>query len=987
MRVSRLLLGVLGVLAAGSALVHHAAAAAAASPSVSIRRVTSLIGRTVPGDFNGDGIVDLAATASGTPFPRPLAVSLGRGDGTFGPPISSAAHGAVLAAADFDKDGKLDLIADLDTGDMPLNFMRGNGDGTFAPPQQIGGAVAVGLTFTIVGDIDGDGNLDIAVGFLGESDNDAVLVYAGHGDGTFTDVVASLHTGVLSRPHGAAIADVNGDGRPDIVVANHDAHTVSVFLNQGAFTFTAAADIPLDRQANDVAVADVNRDGKPDLLVATSHDGSDDLFYIDGFVYVMPGKGDGTFGAPAQYATEPGAWQIVMGDFNRDGVPDVATVNFSAKQDVDFCGFLWDSVSILPGNTDGTFGAASSFSLGNQSNLTDFHYRDTAASIAAIDVNRDGWKDLVASAGAIVINQAPDPNWPPTVTASATQPDADHSIALSALANDVDQDRLSYSWTESGGQAIEPTATPCRFTPTTGGRHTFTVTVDDRHGHTASSSVTVDFGSIGGGGGTAPSVSVNTPAAGVIVEEAKPLTILWTTTSSNALTGIAVSLSTDDGGHFQPIPECASLPGSATSCTWNSVEPVTSFGRIKVDATDSAGLTGTGVSGRFTVRAAPNVGTLPSGWSHADVGAVAAAGSASDDGFLRNGLAFTVSGSGRDIWGTADAFHFVWQHVVGDFSIDTRVDSLQNTNVWAKAGLMVRADATDPQSTHASIFVSPSNGVVYQRRTAHGGVSASTQGPLIATPVWLRITRNALMITALYRKNTTDAWTVLGRQVFDSFPGAVDVGLPVTSHAAGTLATAKFSGVFLQRLPETQFRAFPMGGATGSLSIDDNSLTVRASGADIWNTQDSFVFFAIPIRNDEQITLRVRSLGNTNQWAKAGVMIRESTAAGSRHADAIVSPSKGIAMQYRSATNGASASAVQINGAAPVWLRIRRSESSSGGPATFQAEYSTDFMFWRLISNSVSFPMAHDAMIGIALTSHAAGVETTAVIDDIRIEP
>ena len=142
-----------------------------------------------------------------------------------------------------------------------------------------------------------------------------------------------------------------------------------------------------------------------------------------------------------------------------------------------------------------------------------------------------------------------------------------------------------------------------------------------------------------------------------------------------------------------------------------------------------------------------------------------------------------------------------------------------------------------------------------------------------------------------------------------------------------------------------------------------------------------------PIGDNEQITIRVRSLANTNAWGKAGVMIRESVAAGPMHADAIVSPGKGIAMQYRNATNGTTVSAAQVNGAAPVWLRIFRSEPASPGAiGSFQASFSTDGQGFRLLSNSLHFTIAHDAMIGIALTSHTPRVETTAVIDDIRIE-
>ena len=127
-------------------------------------------------------------------------------------------------------------------------------------------------------------------------------------------------------------------------------------------------------------------------------------------------------------------------------------------------------------------------------------------------------------------------------------------------------------------------------------------------------------------------------------------------------------------------------------------------------------------------------------------------------------------------------------------------------------------------------------------------------------------------------------------------------------------------------------------------------------------------------------------IGNTDPWAKAGVMIRESLAADSKHADAIVSPGKGFAMQYRDTTGGASVNAVQKSGTAPIWLRIRRSENySPTNPDMFDASYSTDRLIWRLLG-SVSFNTTHDGYIGIAVTSHKEGTETTAVIDEVRVE-
>jgi hypothetical protein len=947
------------------------------APTVSVRRNNALNGPVLPADLNADGILDLVSrdsfSAGGS-----IIVAPGRGDGTFGAAIRSGIVGEALATADFDHDGRSDVLlaAPARLGVPPTAYvLPGRGDGTFGTARAVARASIV--YFGSAADVDGDGNIDVVLG-INDTIADEVLVMPGNGDLTFRTAVVLTAD---ASPAAAAIEDVNGDRRRDLLVANHDGHSISVFLNQGAFTF-AASDIPLDAQTNDVEAVDLNRDGRMDLVVAASDDGGDDLFYITGHIYVMMGNGNGTFTQPVKYDTAPGAWRVVIGDFTRDGVPDVATANRSAKQSDDFCGDLWDSVSILPGKSDATFGAASSFSLGNQSSLTSTRFRNSVQSLSAIDVNGDHHLDLVASWGAILLNQAANPNWAPRVSPSASTPDpTDHSIVLQAIATDSDHDRLTYRWTDDHGQWIEPTATPCRFVPQTLGVHRFTVTVDDGHGHTASGSVVVDFGT---STSRPPAVSVTAPAAGTILDEGKPFTIRWTATGSSALSRISVSLSTDDGGHFQPISECGSLPGSATSCTWNAAGPVTHFGRISVTATDTAGLSGSGTSGRFTIRAAPGA-PLSYGWSHADVGSVAAAGSASHDGFVWNGEALTVSGSGSDIWGSADEFHYVWQTMTGDFEIETRVSSVQAVHAWTKAGLMIRARALDPASPHASIFVTPARGVVFQRRTAEGAASINTSGGPLVAPVWLRMVRQGAVLTAYYKKLLADRWKLLGQQTIAGLPSTVAVGLAVTSHADGSLATAKFQGVYLSAIPP--WTTTVIGGASGSASATNGTIyTVKASGADIWGTSDSFTYVWVPISGSAQVTARVLGLQNTHAWAKAGLMVRESLEPGAKQVDAVVTPGKGLVMQIRSATDGTSATVSQKTGAAPVFIRLTTSAQAETGRIAFvQANYSFDGTLWRILGQ-VSVDMNRDAYVGIAVTSHDAAVQTTAMLDTVRVE-
>ena len=260
----------------------------------------------------------------------------------------------------------------------------------------------------------------------------------------------------------------------------------------------------------------------------------------------------------------------------------------------------------------------------------------------------------------------------------------------------------------------------------------------------------------------------------------------------------------------------------------------------------------------------------------------------------------------------------------------------------------------------------------------------STQGPALAAPVWLRMVRMGNTVKTYYRKNLTDLWTLVGQQTFTNMPALANIGVAVASHADGTVATAKFSGVRFGAVPLLFGHA--IGSATGSATTDGTTYTVKGSGADIWGISDNFFFFATVLEPQEMITARVRSIGNTDVWAKAGVMIRETLDANSKHADAIVSPSRGIAFQYRAATGGASASAAQFSGSAPIWLRVRHVEPKSSAAGEMLAWWSADGATWQPFCCHAPVSMLQNVYVGLAVTSHHAGVETTAVIDDVWIE-
>ena len=218
--------------------------------------------------------------------------------------------------------------------------------------------------------------------------------------------------------------------------------------------------------------------------------------------------------------------------------------------------------------------------------------------------------------------------------------------------------------------------------------------------------------------------------------------------------------------------------------------------------------------------------------------------------------------------------------IQGNFSITTRVTSIENLDRWVKAGLMIR-ESLSPGSRHVSLFATPrtERGLAFQRRRETGGISVHTAGPAVAPPGWLTLGRVGDTISAYYRASATDAWTLVGRETIAGLPEQVLVGLAVTSHVDGTLATARFDSVTVETGLLDASQDVGAVGVPGSAAFDGVVYDVRASGTDIWGTADSFrIVHHGPFSSgpNAEITARVRSLENTYPWAKAGVMFRQS---------------------------------------------------------------------------------------------------------------
>lgn len=255
-------------------------------------------------DLDGDGRADVAIVdaASNTAFVARATTSGGLG------PWASYAVGPwplSIVAADVNADGHVDLVVanNLGNGGNGISVLVGDGNGTFtATATEAAGSfpIAVG-----VADLDRDGNLDLAIADQGPvTGNSTAAVMLGRGDGTFA---APTMLEVGKFPDAIAIADLNGDGLSDLVVSNEYDGTTSVLLATGDGLFSTQQRYPVS--GSNLALADLDGDGKPEIVIA------------GGDVIILHNAGDGTFDATS--AVSCGCGRIALADLDGDGKPDL----------------------------------------------------------------------------------------------------------------------------------------------------------------------------------------------------------------------------------------------------------------------------------------------------------------------------------------------------------------------------------------------------------------------------------------------------------------------------------------------------------------------------------------------------------------------------------------------------------------------------------------------------------------------------------------
>jgi hypothetical protein len=233
-------------------------------------------------------------------------------------------------------------------------------------------------------------------------------------------------------------------------------------------------------------------------------------------------------------------------------------------------------------------------------------------------------------------------------------------------------------------------------------------------------------------------------------------------------------------------------------------------------------------------------------------------------------------------------------------------------------------------------------------------------------------------VRAYYRAAATDPWTFLGQDRI-SLPVPYEAGLAVTSHRDGTLARATFDNVTIfPRDRIAEHADIGDVGVPGGTGTNDIERTLWGSGADIWGTADAFRYHYGSIGPQGTLSARVMSIEHTDPWAKAGVMIRSNLSPGSPHVMLIVSPDRGIAMQYRAVQDGPSGNVAIVPGNAPLWVRLRRDGVRITG------EVSYNGLTWGPFGQ-IDLPLGDSATAGLAVTSHVRSRLAKGVFQDVLL--
>jgi glucose/arabinose dehydrogenase/PKD repeat protein len=402
--------------------------------------------------------------------------------------------------------------------------------------------------------------------------------------------------------------------------------------------------------------------------------------------------------------------------------------------------------------------------------------------------------------------------------------------------------------------------------------------------------------------------------------------------------------------------------------------------------------------------------TMPSPWQSAEIGSPITAGTAD---YNSGDQTFYVDGAGADEFGANDQSHYVYQTVTGDVTIVARVRYQTAASSWSKAGVMIRQSTTagapfvdalvapdvspttpnangvgcDPDGCLAPLPpVNPAMGygARMQYTGSHSATPASYPVGFSEPDKWLKLQKSGNTFTSWLSSDGVN-WTQIGIAT-ETMTGPVTVGLFDTSHNIGQDSTAAFDNVQVSvvspppppgPLPspwtDTDVGSPAIAGSAGYTSTG-GVFTVNGAGADIWGTSDQFHYVYQPVSTSGTIVARVTSQTNTSSNAKAGVMFKQSTAAGSPYFMIAAGPAGNIKVQY-DFNNSYGEGTYSFPNA---WMKLMWSG------AAFTAYLSSDGVTWTQVL-SKAYALTSPATVGLFVCSHNASALGTATFDNVNV--
>ncbi len=370
---------------------------------------------------------------------------------------------------------------------------------------------------------------------------------------------------------------------------------------------------------------------------------------------------------------------------------------------------------------------------------------------------------------------------------------------------------------------------------------------------------------------------------------------------------------------------------------------------------------------------------LPTGYQEADIGTVGTAGSSS---FNASTNTFTVKGAGDDVFGAADAFHYVYTTITGNGSFVARVTNVSASNSDAPSGIDLRSSLS-PTAANFFTAVTPANNLVVNERTADGAVGTNVQNGPLSGPYFLKLIRTGNVVSS-YISHDGVTYGLLQSATINGLGNTVDVGLAVASHDPASLATGTFDGV-----AATSFGAIPTFvqetdiGGVGAPGFTDfnngnNGFAVSGAGSDLFGTADAFHYIYTTLSGDGSLTVHQTGNSAFDQSAPGGIDIRSSLSPTASNLFVAERSDTQLIVNTRPIDGGQGSNVVIQPGAIPNWLRITRTGNS------ITAETSSDGLTFTPVTTQ-SLTLGTTAFIGIAVASHDVTTLSTSSFDNFNL--